>query len=59
MRTVRGRVGVTTQAPSWLLSVAGCGFTARLRARGWSEENLAKLLGGNFLRVFREVLRPQ
>ena len=33
-------------------------LTARLRARGWSEEDLAKLLGGNFLRVFREVLRP-
>ncbi len=24
----------------------------------WIEEDLAKLLGGNFLRVFREVLRP-
>ena len=34
-------------------------LTARLRARGWTEEDLAKLLGGNFLRVFREVLRPQ
>ena len=34
-------------------------LTARLQARGWSEEDLAKLLGGNFLRVFREVLRPQ
>ena len=34
-------------------------LTARLRARGWNEEDLAKLLGGNFLRVFREVLRPQ
>jgi len=33
-------------------------LTARLRARGWSEEDLAKLLGGNFIRVFREVLRP-
>ena len=33
-------------------------LTARLRARGWSEEDLARLLGGNFLRVFREVLRP-
>ncbi len=33
-------------------------LTARLRARGWTEEDLAKLLGGNFLRVFREVLRP-
>ncbi len=34
-------------------------LTARLRGRGWSEENLAKLLGGNFLRVFREVLPPR
>ena len=34
-------------------------LTARLRARGWTEEDLAKLLGGNFLRVFREVLRPR
>lgn len=33
-------------------------LTARLRARGWSEEDLAKLLGGNFLRVLAEVLRP-
>ena len=33
-------------------------LTARLRARGWTEEDLAKLLGGNFLRVFREVLAP-
>lgn len=31
-------------------------LTARLRERGWTEEDLAKLLGGNFLRVFREVL---
>ena len=30
--------------------------TAALHARGWSEEDLAKLLGGNFLRVLREVL---
>ena len=34
-------------------------LTARLRARGWTEEDLAKLLGGNFLRVYREVLRPR
>lgn len=34
-------------------------LTARLRARGWSEEDLARLLGGNFLRVFREVLPPR
>ncbi len=34
-------------------------LTARLRARGWSDDDLAKLLGGNYLRVFREVLRPQ
>ncbi len=33
-------------------------LTARLRARGWSEEDLAKLLGGNFRRVFAEVLAP-
>ncbi len=33
-------------------------LTARLQARGWSEEDLSKLLGGNFLRVFQEVLRP-
>ena len=33
-------------------------LTARLRARGWSEEDLEKLLGGNFNRVFAEVLRP-
>lgn len=31
-------------------------LTAELHARGWSEEDLAKLLGGNFLRVFAEVL---
>ena len=31
-------------------------LTAKLRARGWTEEDLAKLLGGNFLRVFAEVL---
>ena len=31
-------------------------LTARLRARGWSEEDLAKLLGGNLRRVFAEVL---
>lgn len=31
-------------------------LTAELHARGWNEEDLAKLLGGNFLRVFREVL---
>ena len=31
-------------------------LTSRLYARGWTEEDLAKLLGGNFLRVFAEVL---
>lgn len=31
-------------------------LTAELHARGWSDENLTKLLGGNFLRVFRELL---
>ena len=30
--------------------------TAELHARGWRDQDLAKLLGGNFLRVFREVL---
>lgn len=30
--------------------------TAELHARGWSDEDLTKLLGGNFLRVLREVL---
>ena len=34
-------------------------LTAQLRARGWSEEDLAKLLGGNFHRVFAEVLPPE
>ena len=34
-------------------------LTAQLRARGWTEEDLAKLLGGNFLRVFAEVLVDQ
>ena len=34
-------------------------LTARLHARGWREEDLAKLLGGNFLRVFAEVLGPE
>ena len=31
-------------------------LTIRLRVRGWSEDDLAKLLGGNFRRVFEEVL---
>ena len=31
-------------------------LASRLYARGWSEEDLAKLLGGNFRRVFAEVL---
>ena len=31
-------------------------LTAHLRARGWTEEDLAKLLGGNFRRVFAAVL---
>ncbi len=31
-------------------------LTAQLRARGWTEEDLAKLLGSNFRRVFAEVL---
>ena len=31
-------------------------LASRLYARGWTEEDLAKLLGGNFRRVFSEVL---
>ena len=31
-------------------------LASRLYARGWSEEDLAKLMGGNFRRVFAEVL---
>ena len=31
-------------------------LASRLYAQGWSEEDLAKLLGGNFRRVFAEVL---
>ena len=31
-------------------------LTARLRSRGWSEDNLAKLLGDNLRRVFAEIL---
>ena len=34
-------------------------LTAQLRARGWTEEDLAKLLGGNFNRVFAEILVAQ
>ena len=34
-------------------------LAARLYARGWTEEDLAKLLGGNFRRVFGEVLASQ
>lgn len=30
--------------------------TAELHARGWRDQDLAKLLGGNFLRVLRDVL---
>jgi membrane dipeptidase len=32
-------------------------IAARLRQRGFSEPDLAKILGGNFLRVYREILR--
>ena len=39
-----------TAADRWLR------LTARLRVRGWSEDELAKLLGGNFRRVFAEAL---
>ena len=31
-------------------------LAARLYSKGWIEEDLAKLLGGNFRRVFAEVL---
>ena len=31
-------------------------LASRLYARGWTEDDLEKLLGGNFLRVFAEVL---
>ena len=31
-------------------------LAAELHSRGWSEEDLAKLLGANFLRVFADVL---
>ena len=33
-------------------------LASRLYARGWTEEDLERLLGGNFNRVFAEVLRP-
>jgi len=32
-------------------------LTAELMRRGYGEEDLAKILGGNYLRVFRQVLR--
>jgi membrane dipeptidase len=31
-------------------------LTAGLLARGYSEEDVRKILGGNFLRVFRDVV---
>ena len=33
-------------------------LASRLYARGWTEDDLEKLLGGNFNRVFAEVLPP-
>jgi microsomal dipeptidase-like Zn-dependent dipeptidase len=30
-------------------------ITERLLARGFSEENVTKILGGNFLRVFERI----
>ena len=30
-----------------------------LAARGWSEPDVRKVMGGNFLRVFRELLEPE
>ena len=33
-------------------------FTARLLARGFSEDEIEMVLGANFMRVFREVLGP-
>ena len=59
MWTVGNRVRIITQAPDLAALDRWVRLTARLRARGWSEEDLAKLLGRNFLRVFREVLRPR
>ena len=34
-------------------------LASRLHPRGWTEEDLAKLLGGNFRRVFAEALVAQ
>ena len=33
-------------------------MTGALVARGFSEEDVLKILGGNFLRVFRQVWKP-
>ena len=32
-------------------------FTAKLLARGYSEDEIEMVLGANFMRVFRDVLR--
>jgi membrane dipeptidase len=48
--------GVSGQLPEGLDSPAGLPkITAALMARGYSAEDCRKILGGNLLRVFREV----
>ena len=56
---LRNRVRTTTQALISPLSIAGCGSPPGCGLGAGAEEDLTKLLGGNFLRVFQEVLRPQ
>src|SRR6201999_768838 len=48
--------GVFGQLPAGMDSAAGLPkITAALMARGYSAEDCRKILGGNLLRVFREV----
>jgi membrane dipeptidase len=48
--------GVAGQLPEGIDSPADLPkITAALMARGYSAEDCRKILGGNFLRVFREV----